>query len=720
MLGKIENIPKGKYRNFDFLLNLLISVIKREFYSDSKRPTSKALESSLNKANLYLADFAEKGNIEWIGNLSFICGVFSKNILYISQVGNPIVKLFRETTISHIEKKFPSKKKPHPLKTFNNIANGTLLNGDKIVLSVKDILDIVPLTNLKEFSKGSCYQIIENFRKIVENKTPKTPIICLVLEAKTEAPEEVVTYIPIKKVASDKNLMAKRVKIKSAALKTLAAFRKVSMVTFKTILLLIFVFKKTYKLLTPVLLVACLPVRQGRQVFRKISKTGLPRQVKAGFYKLLLPILSIGRQIFLKIKHVFLNLLEQSGAKEKYGNFKTWIINLKNYKITTFYQQNKPAFLVASLLVILVLVLPFATVQKINYHVKTNNFNRLSAEIQEIQKKAGAALIYQDKEKAKGLLQKNQDLLASLLKYSEKSPFKNNGEILNEIAVLQEKHRKQQDSINNVKRMEKLVEVLDFSTSGFIVNPAGINKIENNLYFYEFESGILYKFPTDGKLTLIFISAKDELRKMAALENSQIVLFGQSGKIYLYDSNANEHSIYLLDPPIAVEKIKDVKSYLSNFYILDAEQGNIIKFSLASIEENAIKGTNWLLESPASLAGGMEELKNAKSMTIDGSIYILNSNNMIIEYLRGKKVKEIQPLLEKPLAEDNRLFTKINFINFYISDPENKRLIVLNKDGKIINQYINDELADLQDFWVTEDEKEIYLLCGKKVFKIDI
>ncbi|GAG47576.1 unnamed protein product, partial [marine sediment metagenome] len=102
-------------------------------------------------------------------------------------------------------------KKPHPLKTFGNVASGTILNKDKIILGVKDVLNIIPLTNLKELSKGSCYQIIENLRKTIENKAHEAPIICLVLEAKTEGPEEAVTYIPIKKVELNKKLKKRRV-----------------------------------------------------------------------------------------------------------------------------------------------------------------------------------------------------------------------------------------------------------------------------------------------------------------------------------------------------------------------------------------------------------------------------------------------------------------------------------------------------------------------------
>lgn len=629
MLGKIENIPKNKYKNLDFLLSLLISVIKREFYSDSERPASRALEVSLNKANLYLIDFTEKGNTEWIGNLTFICGVFSKNTLHIAQVGKPMIKLFRGKTISHIENKFPDQKKPRPLKTFGNIASGAILNGDKIILSIKDILNVINLTNLRELSKGSCNQIIERVKKLIENKTSKTPMVCLVLEAR-ESGEEVMVCSqaaqPIIKQKKKKN-------------KSLIISRKIA------ILFLIGIYKAVY------------------YIFKKLPKIKLP----------LPPALT---------------------------RLKTQIIN---------YKQNKPVFFTASILVILILALPFVAAQKINYHIKLNNFNRLSAEIQENQKKTDLALIYQEKEKARGLIQKNQALIADLVKYFEKSPLKNNSRILKKAAVLQEKYQNQQDSINNVIRIEELKEILNFSTSGFIVNPISISKIKDNLYFYELDSGILYRYNLSGEkkdLILIFISAKDELRKMISLENGQIVLFGQSEKVYLYNSSTNEHTIYLPDPVVPVEKIGDIKNFLSNFYILSTE-GNIIKYS------NELKGNSWLPEPS-------EELKNAQSMAIDGSIYILDSNGIIHRYFQGKKAEDIQPKLEKPLAEDNKIFVKSDFKNLYISDPKNQRIIILNKQGEIINQYVNDELINLEDFWVTENEKEVYLLCDKKVFKINL
>jgi hypothetical protein len=191
------------------------------------------------------------------------------------------------------------------------------------------------------------------------------------------------------------------------------------------------------------------------------------------------------------------------------------------------------------------------------------------------------------------------------------------------------------------------------------------------------------------------------------------MLFGQSKKVYLYNSNTTDHRAYSINPAIPVEQITDVKSFFSNFYILDAEQGNIIKYSLSQIQENTIKGSNWLSE-PA------EELKQAQSMAIDGSIYILDSKGLITQYHRGKKAEEIKPLIEKPLANNSKIFIDYDFTNLYISDPQNKRLIVLSKEGEVVNQYVNDEFTNLKDFWVTNDEKEIYLLCEKKVYRIEL
>ncbi len=663
MLGKIDNIPKNKYKSTDFLLNLLISVIKREFYSDFKRSGAEALEASLNKANLYLADFAEKGNTEWMGNFHFVCGVLTENTLHVTQAGDIMIKLFREGGVSHIEKKFTDSEKVPPLKTFNNIASGKIIPGDKLVLGTKNILTLASLKELKALSTKDCNRIILNFENLARAKSIKPPLVSLVLEAKPVFVTDTAPQI----VKTSPEIEQKITKQKRISIGKLRPIILKIGTTFKVIFILL---GKGFRLLRP--------------VTRAIGKT------------------AVCQRITITTRKIPQKLNEKYKIRKKYYYLK---------------DQNKPAFIISLILILLILILPYFTVQKINYLTKLHAFNQLAEKVQAIQKKIDSALIYQQQDKARALIERNQSLLSSLIDHARQASLKNNEQVIARAFTLEEKYQNQQDSINNVIRVNQLEEVLNFSKTGFIVNPAGISKAENSLYFYELDSGILYKsdLSTEEKnsLTLIFISAKDELRKMISLNSGQIILFGQSGKAYIYNSATKEHEAYLLSPEISIEKIQSLGRFLSNFYILNSQQGEIIKYPLSSIQAETINGKSWLSQPE-------EGLKTAQSMAIDGAIYVLNSQGTITEYFQGKEVRQIPLKLNQQLSGNNKLFVESDFKHLYISDPENRRLIVLNRKGEIINQYVNKEFNRLSDFWVTGNEKEIYFLCEKKVFKLKL
>lgn len=190
LVGKISNFPPKKQKNYDFLLNLIASAIKREFYSDIQRNTPEALESALQSANIYLTDFAKKGHEEWIGNFDFTCLAFSKNTIHTGQTGNMLIYLSRGNSTTNIAKKFINKEKPHPIKTFLNIASGNLEEGDKILVSTSDILEINPLSKIKELlahpSSEQLYNLLKE--KLKDKKTKINSLACLMLEAHSKPP----------------------------------------------------------------------------------------------------------------------------------------------------------------------------------------------------------------------------------------------------------------------------------------------------------------------------------------------------------------------------------------------------------------------------------------------------------------------------------------------------------------------------------------------------
>jgi hypothetical protein len=203
LVGKISNIPAKKHKSFDFLLNLLASAIKRDFYANTKKTTVEAMESALQGANIYLTDFTKRGHEEWIGNLDFTCLVFLKNNIYIGQTGNMLVYLLRQNTITNIAKKFSVSQKNEPIKTFSNIASGTLEEGDKLIIATDDILSVISQQKIKEMNIDSgseeFYEFIkeslEKQSRAGKNKnTPKEELInslaCLILDAETKPPQK--------------------------------------------------------------------------------------------------------------------------------------------------------------------------------------------------------------------------------------------------------------------------------------------------------------------------------------------------------------------------------------------------------------------------------------------------------------------------------------------------------------------------------------------------
>ena len=107
-------------------------------------------------------------------------------------------------------------------------------------------------------------------------------------------------------------------------------------------------------------------------------------------------------------------------------------------------------------------------------------------------------------------------------------------------------------------------------------------------------------------------------------------------------------------------------------------------------------------------------------MAIDGSIWIINKENKIDRYYVGKwqEILELNifPEIEKP----EKIYTSPALSYIYLLEPEKKRLIIIDKAGNIIKQFISEKFDNLKDFIVSENGKTIWLLNSSKVYQINL
>lgn len=161
---KIDDISESS----SYIVNLLTSVIKKEYFSNTRRSAEESLEASLRKANLALAELVRHGSKSWAGKISFACGSLEKNMLHFSCLGNAFIFLIRHSQIAEISKDLEDEKdsETHPLKTFSNISSGKLEQGDKLIFTSGELTEIFSAEELRQNSEHFSYMEFPGFLEI--------------------------------------------------------------------------------------------------------------------------------------------------------------------------------------------------------------------------------------------------------------------------------------------------------------------------------------------------------------------------------------------------------------------------------------------------------------------------------------------------------------------------------------------------------------------------
>mgnify|MGYP005832120375 CR=1 FL=1 len=138
--------------NSSYIVNLLTSIIKKEYFGKPHRSPEESFEASLRKANLALAELVRHGVTSWSGKINFAGGAIERNNLYFTCLGNASIFLIRGDKIAEISAELEEEKEAesHPLKTFSNTSSGKLEIGDKLVFTTDELMNIFSLEELRQ------------------------------------------------------------------------------------------------------------------------------------------------------------------------------------------------------------------------------------------------------------------------------------------------------------------------------------------------------------------------------------------------------------------------------------------------------------------------------------------------------------------------------------------------------------------------------------------
>lgn len=350
-----------------------------------------------------------------------------------------------------------------------------------------------------------------------------------------------------------------------------------------------------------------------------------------------------------------------------------------------------------ALIVALVVVLALGfTLFKKNEEIKKDKEFSYFKELQQKFSEAENAMGYSDDKKAENLL---KEILQSISQLSVE-----NSSMKSEIDSLREKSKEKLFLINKIEKIEspKVLADIDIKSLEFVPQTLLVSDskmflaspISSNLFVFDLrnKNGIVLKYSRnldlsdDSSSFILFFSAPD---KMVMIENEEF----KESKIILPEEDA---SFDLLS------------SYASNIYFLDQKKNEVIKYLHSS-------DSKW--DNPKL---SFQPKEKAKWMAIDSYFWMLNENNNIDVYYKGNIEKTIKLDIFPEIKNIAKIKTKAGFPYLYLLEPVNNRLVVIDKNGKLVKQIQSDKFDNLKDFCVSSNGSTVWILNGEQIFEISI
>ncbi|MFH0988205.1 MAG: hypothetical protein V1763_02435 [Parcubacteria group bacterium] len=153
--------------------------------------------------------------------------------------------------------------------------------------------------------------------------------------------------------------------------------------------------------------------------------------------------------------------------------------------------------------------------------------------------------------------------------------------------------------------------------------------------------------------------------------------------------------------------------YNGNIYALDKSSQSINKYSGTAGGFNATQ--IWLKDK------GTADLGSAVDFALDGNLYVLTGDARVYKFFSGKPATFTLGVIEPAMSSPAKIFTNLDVANIYLLDSASKRIIITDKTGKVLQQYLFDTVSDpIRDFSVDEKAHIIYFISGNKIYQAGI
>lgn len=187
-------------------------------------------------------------------------------------------------------------------------------------------------------------------------------------------------------------------------------------------------------------------------------------------------------------------------------------------------------------------------------------------------------------------------------------------------------------------------------------------------------------------------------------------------EITLEDQKTHENVI-----PLAPEwgAIEDMSAFAGNIYLLDTRYSRIWKY-LSTDKQTSSGATEFSPLYEYLNPDTLPDLSAATNMQIDGSVWIGTSVGVVKRFSAGKEVDYVVQGMDESFGATVRAYSHDDTDMVYILDQNRSRIVVFDKDGLYVSQYVWDASFAPSQFVVSETLGKILLLREGKIYAVNL
>lgn len=694
------------------LLDLTIQAVQREYYRDPSRGILGSFESALHQANLILHDSAEQGVRDWMGYFHVGIGVLAGPTLHISTAGNAAIVLARRSRLTTISQDLAHSPITNPLRTFAQVASGTLNARDTLFFGTSNFLELFRPEDLARFAiDHSAATISTRLQQLHADQTSHLPVAVLtvsILPAHIATPHRAAAPFGIPRRGA-RELSAqlsprKPLIINRSLLRTLVVFlaRLVSLAWHYL----------TGRIWPHVLRGSLAVIRLLGKVFRRTGKTvqlSTTRQLNRWQQKrtsrfstsTASPTLSPSRS-YATGRIITSPISWLHGVPSPW----TWLHSTR----TTFARLPRSSQIFAGITATLAVALVVSLLLLQNKRAEDAAIQRASELLHEAQTKktaAETALIYDNRDQARTLLAEattlNQELVGTGFYQSEGEQLRS------EIGTMTDRLQKVVRASTATTRI-----VGDFGNVLGDKPPTDLAIVNDEVFSFDPSNNAILKLGSDGSPSIVTATTQGiGFFTTAATHTADktIVLATDQPGIALFDAKSSSLQSQEIELPGDKPELLSLATYGTRLYIYDRATRAILNYNKTLRGYSG--GTSWITAQPFPA-------DSIRSIGVDGHIYTLHDDGTVRKLLKGEVVDFTVEPIEPSLAGASRLLKNEDLANIYILDGAHKRVVVLNDSGGLVRQIFLDIASQLSDIAIAPDEKTLYALDGTRVLAVSL